>query len=78
MDKQGPINPACERNLYIYVIVDQFSIYIVTVPTPKNAYYAANSLINHWISKFGPPSYLNTDRVTEYLTAEIANCCIFH
>ena len=75
MDTKGPINPASEGNHYFCVIFDLFSNYIVTVPTPKNnAYYAVNSLNHPWISKFGPPYHLITDRGTEYLNPETANC----
>ena len=75
MDTKGPINTAPERNLYIYEKVDLFSNYIVTVPTPKsNARYAVNATNHHWISKFFPPEYLITDRGTECLDFEIANC----
>ena len=35
MDTECPLNPASEGNHYICVIVDQFSKYIATVPTPK-------------------------------------------
>ena len=35
MDTENPINPDSEGYHYIYKIVDQFSNYIVTVPTPK-------------------------------------------
>ena len=75
MDTIGLLNPACERNHYTFVIVDQFSNYIVTVPTPKiNAHSAVNSSIHHCISQFGQFQYLNTDRRTESPNSEPANC----
>ena len=47
-------------------MVDHFSNYIVTEPTPNNnAQYSMNAIFHHCISKFGPPQYLNTDRGTE-------------
>ena len=52
------LNPVSEGNHYIYLTLDHFSIYIVTVPTPKNfAHYAVNSIFHYWISKFGPAQY---------------------
>ena len=45
------------------------------LPIPKNAHYAVILIIHHWKSKLGPPRFIFTDRVTEYLSAEIANCC---
>ena len=73
--KKGPLNPAFDRNHYIYVIVDQFSNYNVTVPISKNnAYHDANSIIHNWMSKYGPLHYLITDKRTERLNSEMAKC----
>ena len=79
MNTEGPINPTSEGNHYLYVIVDHFSIYNLTVPTPKNvAQYAIKSKFHHWISTFGPPQCLRGDRGTEYLISEMANCCTLY
>ena len=76
MDNKGPINSASERNHYNSVIVYHFRNYIATVPTPKNnADYAVNAKIQHWISKFGPPQNLVTDRGTKNPISEKANSC---
>ena len=50
MDTKDPINLASAGNHYIYVIVDHFSNYNVTVPIPKNIQNALNSFNHHWIS----------------------------
>ena len=56
MDTKGPIKPPSNQNSYIHVIVDAFSHFVVTVPVKQNiAQNAVNSLLNHWITKFGPP-----------------------
>ena len=56
MDTKGPINPPSNQNSYIHVIVDAFSDFVVTVPIKQNnAQNAVNSLLHHWITKFGPP-----------------------
>ena len=48
MDSEGPLNSASERNPHFYVIIDQLSNYIVTVPTPESdTQYSANSIIHH-------------------------------
>ena len=61
---------------YIHVIVDAFSHFVVTVPVKQNnAQNAVNSLLHHWITKFGPPIYLVTDRGSEYINSEFANLC---
>ena len=76
MDTKGPINPPSNQNSYIHVIVDAFSHFVVTVPIKQNnAQNAVNSLLHHWITKFGPPVYLVTDRGTEYINSEFANLC---
>ena len=55
MDTKGPLNIAFDGNHYIYSIVDLFSTYIVTEPTPKNtAHCALNAKFRQWISHLGP------------------------
>ena len=76
MDTKGPINPPSKQNSYIHVIVDAFSHFVVTVPVKQNnAQNAVNSLLHHWITKYGPPVYLVTDRGSEYINSELANLC---
>ena len=72
IDTKGPINPSSKLNSYIHVIVDAFSHFVVTVPTKQNnSQNAVNSLLHHWITKFGPPVYLVTDRGSEYINSEL-------
>ena len=82
MDTKGPLGPSSDGSRFIYVIVNHFSNYIVTVPTPKKeCSLCCKCNIHHWISKFGPPQILFTDRRTENFISETANCCtlfIFH
>ena len=76
MDTKGPINTPSKQNSYIHVIVDAFSHFVVTVPVNQNnTQNADNSLLHHWITKLGPPLYLNTDRGSEYIYSEHANLC---
>ena len=76
MDTKGPIYPPSNQNSYIHVIVDAFIHFVVTVPIKQiNAQNAVNSLLHHWITNFGPPVYLVTDRGTEYINSEFANLC---
>ena len=56
MDTKGPINQPSNQTSNIHVIVDPFSHFVVTVPVKQNnAQNAVNSLLHHWITKFGPP-----------------------
>ena len=58
------------------MIVDAFSHFVVTVPVKQNnSQNAVNYLLHHWITKFGPPVYLVTDRCSEYINTELANLC---
>ena len=75
-DTKGPISPSSDGNSYIFVIIDAFSHFIITNPTPQiNSKHAIQTLLCHWISKFGPPQYLVTDRGSEYVTKDMAQFC---
>ena len=74
MVTKRPINPPSKQNSCIHVIVDAFSHFVVTVPVKQNnAKNAVNSLLHHWITQFGPPVYLVTDRGSEYINSELEN-----
>ena len=74
MDTKGLINPPSKQNSYFHVIVDAFSHFVVTVPNKQNnAQTAVNSLLHHWIAKFGPLICLVTDGGSEYINSELAN-----
>ena len=76
LDTEGLLSFVSDGNHHIYVIVDHFTYYIVTAPTPKNnSHYAVNALNQYWISKLGPPQNLLTDKVTENPNSELKNCC---
>ena len=80
MDTKGPISPSSHNNSYIFVIIDAFSHFAVTNPAPHiTSKYAIPTFIHHWITKFGPPQYLVTDRGTEYINQDMAHLCsLFH
>ena len=53
MDTKGPIFPASDGHSYIYVIVHEFTHYVVLRPSPRNdAANALSVLFNHWIVEF--------------------------
>ena len=80
MDTKGPISPSSQNNSYIFVIIDAFSHFVVTNPASNiTSKYAIQTLLHHWITKFGPPQYLVTDRGTEYINQDMAHLCsLFH
>ena len=80
MDTRGPISPISICNSYSFVIFDAFSLFIITNPTPNpNSKHAIHTVLYHWITKFGPPQYLVTDRGTEHINQDMAYLCsLFH
>ena len=76
MDTKRPINPPSNHKSFIHVIVDAFSHFIVTVPIKSNnAKTGVKTLLHHWITKYGPPIYLVTDRGSEYINKDMAHIC---
>ena len=76
MDTKGPISPTSNGNFYIVVIIDASSHFIITNPSPNiNCKHAIHTLLYHWITKFGPPQYLVTDRGTECINQDMAHLC---
>ena len=76
MDRKSPSNYAPEGKNYIYVIVNQFNIYFVSVPNHAKIFFnAPHSAVLEKTLFFNPPHYLIGDRVAEYLKSEIAICC---
>ena len=80
MYTKGPISPSSNNNSYIFVVIDAFSHFVVTNSAPHfTSKYAIQTLLHHWITKFGPPQYLDTDRGTEYINQDMAHLCsLFH
>ena len=76
MDTKGPINPLWHNKSYIHVIIDAFSHFVVTVPIKSNnAKTAIQTLLHHWVLKFGPRIYLVTDRGSDNVNKEMAPLC---
>ena len=76
MDTKGPINPPSQHKSIIHVIVDALSHFVVTVPiNSNNAKTAVTTLLHQWITKYGPPIYLVTDRGSEYVNKDMAHLC---
>ena len=74
MDTKGRISPPSAPKSYIHVIFDAFSHFIVTVPIKtNNAKTAVETLLHHWITKYGPTMYLVTDSGSEYTNTDMAH-----
>ena len=79
MDTEGPISPSSDGISYVYVIVDAFTRYVVTHPSPKiDATNALTVLFDHWNVKFGIPDILVKDNGNEYVNGEFTHfCCTY-
>ena len=76
MDTKGPISLTSNGNSYVFLIIDAFSHFIITNPTPNiNSKHAIHTALYHWITKFDPPQKLVIDRGTEYINQDKANLC---
>ena len=74
MDTKEPISPCSEGISYIFVKVDAFGHFFVTHPAPYvSSKHAIKTLLHQWITNFGPPQYLITDRGTEYTKQDMAH-----
>ena len=77
MDTKGQISPSSDGNSCVYVIVDAFTHYVVTHPSPKNeANSALTVLFDHWTVKFGKTDILVTYNGNEYINGEFTHFCI--
>ena len=76
LDRKRPINPPSEHIAHIHVIVDAFSHFLNTAQFKSNrAKTAVKTLLHHWITKYGPPTYLGTDRGSEYMNKDMTHRC---
>ena len=66
MATKVPISPSSQRNSQFFVTIDAFSHFLVTNPAPPiSSNFAIQTLLHHWVAKFGPPQSLFADRGTE-------------
>ena len=76
MDTEGPFPPSSQGNSYIFVIIDAFSHFGVTNPSPLiSSKDAIQTPLHLWITEFGPPQYLVTGCGTENTNQDMAHLC---
>ena len=76
MDTKGPFFPSSKGNSYFFVIFNAFSHFVVTNLTPQiSSKYALQTLLHHWITKFGPSENLVTGRGTEHGNQQMTHLC---
>ena len=76
VNTKGPLKTASKGSQITVTFNNNFGNYLFNVATQKQVAQCAVKLLNqHWISKFGPPKNLITDRGTEFLITEGAKRC---
>ena len=66
VDLVGPL-PESEGMKYLFTVVDRFTRWPEAIPIPNmEAETCAKALIRHWISRFGVPTDMTSDRGTQF------------
>ena len=74
VDIVGPLNPVCEGKNTLFTIIDRWSGWPEAVPMScrgdaSNAKACAKHLINHWVSRFGIPDVITSDRGSQFVSS---------
>ena len=82
LDLCGPFPEAPDGSIYVLVLAEYFSKYILLIPTKsKTAMEAADATVNKYINVFGTPRTLHSDQAAEYnseLFREMCKLLHFH
>ena len=66
IDIVGPL-PSCQNNVCILTIIDRFSRWTEAIPLPNmTAETVSKALITHWISRYGTPERIVSDRGSNF------------
>ena len=77
VDITGPLGPSNGYN-YLLVIIDMYSRYMNAIPMVSiTAEECVDSFIRHWVSWFGAPDYVYTDRGSQFSSALWSQMCRF-
>ena len=76
IDLAGPLPPGENGESYILGIIDNFSRFAALIPLKRGtAEEVAKALVKHWISLFGSPYSIHSDRGTEFENVLIKELC---
>ncbi len=75
MDLVGPL-PASKGYTYLSTIMDRTSCWPEVIPiAPTSTVDCANALFQGWVSRFGVPSVITSDRGTQFTSSLWAALC---
>lgn len=76
MDIVGPILASADNHKYILTIQDIYSKFARAIPLREiSAKTVASKLVKHWITIFGPPKILHTDRAQNFVSTLLNEVC---
>ena len=77
LDLSGPL-PDSNGYSYILVIVDRFSRWPVAIPLPDcKTHTILNAFMHNWLSLYGAPKKLTTDKGSQFLSSEWKDAITF-
>ncbi|CAH8547811.1 unnamed protein product [Dicrocoelium dendriticum] len=76
VDVLGPLPETPRGNRYILVLVDYFTKWCEAIPTPYiDARSTAQLVFDHWISRWGAPEQLHSDRGSNFESLVVSELC---
>ena len=76
LDVTGPLPRSSNGDAYILGIIDNFSRFVVLVPLKRaTGEEVAKALYNRWITIFGAPESIHSDRGTEFQNEVVSELC---
>ncbi len=76
MDLVGPLSTSPDGFKYIFTVIDRSTRWLEIIPVKNlKATTAADALVEGWISRFGVPADITTDRGTQFTSQVWAKLC---
>lgn len=76
LDHVGPLPPSASGNRYLLTIVDRYTRYLGAVPMAgPTADATIQAFLLHWVSHFGVPASLTTDRGAAFTSSQWSQFC---